>query len=48
MHFLKVSSLLLSFVMLSSAVPKAPEVHVAQSTEIANRVNFTAFEVSFS
>jgi hypothetical protein len=47
MHFFKASSLLLSFVMLSSAFPKAPEVHVAQSTDIASRFNFTAFQVSF-
>jgi len=47
MHFLKVSSLLLGFVVLSSACPKAPGVHVAQSTDIASRFNFTAFQVSF-
>ncbi|PMD20261.1 hypothetical protein NA56DRAFT_749722 [Hyaloscypha hepaticicola] len=45
MHFFKASSLLLSFVMLSSAFPKAPEVHVAQNTDIASRVNFTAFQI---
>ncbi len=47
MHFLKVSSLLLGFVVLSSAFPKAPGVHIPQSTDIASRVNFTAFQVSF-
>jgi hypothetical protein len=45
MHLLQVVSILLGFIMASSALPKAPVANVAQNTGLSDRVNFADFEV---
>jgi hypothetical protein len=46
MHLLQVISVLLGFVMASSAFPKAPVANVAQDTGLSDRVNIADFQVS--
>ncbi|KAH8782008.1 hypothetical protein BGZ57DRAFT_588374 [Hyaloscypha finlandica] len=46
MHLLQVVSILLGFIMASSALPKAPVANVAQNTGLSDRVIFADFQIS--